>query len=178
MDTNARRRKRHSLVRSSFHKLNNLENRFLIIKTLSLAMAEAVGLTASVIAIINLSAKVATLCLQYSTVVGNAEADITRLQHRLNDLGVCLQGAQRLLNDPNNQALVTSRKLVDSLNGCTSELTQLQSRLDPGKARKATRCFRPRIPKRPLDSKKVSGIVFNLDHHKQTILLYLQVDQT
>ncbi|KAI3576689.1 hypothetical protein IWW34DRAFT_808545 [Fusarium oxysporum f. sp. albedinis] len=109
-------------------------------------MAEAVGLAASVIAIINLSAKVATLCLQYSTA--------------------------------NHQALATSRKLVDSLNGCTSELTRLQSRQDPGKARKAMCRFGLRALKWPFDSKEVSGIVSNLDHYKQTIMLCLQVDQT
>ncbi|KAH7116445.1 hypothetical protein EDB81DRAFT_819588 [Dactylonectria macrodidyma] len=59
-------------------------------------MAEAVGLAISVIAIIDLSAKVATLCLQYSTAVRNAGDDITRLQRRLNDLSTCLQRAQDL----------------------------------------------------------------------------------
>ncbi|RSL64168.1 hypothetical protein CEP51_013189 [Fusarium floridanum] len=141
-------------------------------------MAETLGLAASVIAVIDLSAKVATLCLQYSTAVKNARADITCLQNRLDDLGVCLQGAQRLLHDPNDQALAMSRKLVDSLDGYMSELTQLQSRLDPGKARKAMRRFGLRALKWPFDSKEVSGIVSNLDHYKQTITLYLQVDQT
>ncbi|KAK2473551.1 hypothetical protein H9L39_15726 [Fusarium oxysporum f. sp. albedinis] len=62
-------------------------------------MAEAVGLAASVIAIINLSAKVATLCLQYSTAVGKARTDITCLRNRLGDLGISLQGTQHLLYD-------------------------------------------------------------------------------
>ncbi|KAG7432247.1 Kinesin light chain [Fusarium oxysporum f. sp. raphani] len=141
-------------------------------------MAEAVGLTASVIAIIDLSAKVATLCLQYSTAVRNAKADITRLQTRLNDLGTSLEGVKELLDDRNNQALATSRKLVDSLDGCTSELAQLQSKLDPGKARQAMRHFGLRALKWPFNSKEVSGIVSNLDHYKQTIILCLQVDQT
>ncbi|KAH7265753.1 hypothetical protein B0J15DRAFT_523344 [Fusarium solani] len=92
-------------------------------------MAEAVDLAASVIAIIDLSVKVAKLYSDYSTAVGNARADITRLQSQLGSLGECLQGARRLLNDPNNQSLATSRKLVDSVDGCTSELVQVQNRL-------------------------------------------------
>ncbi|RYP68551.1 hypothetical protein DL770_008416 [Monosporascus sp. CRB-9-2] len=148
------------------------------VRVSSFAMAEAVGLAASVIAIINLSAKVANLCLQYSTAVGNARADITCLRTRLDHLGTSLQGVQHLLDGRNNQELVTSRKLVDSLNGCTSELAQLQSRLDPGKARKAMRRFGLRALKWPFDSKEVSGIVSNLEHYKQTIMLCLQVDQT
>ncbi|KAL6406211.1 hypothetical protein AUP68_10380 [Ilyonectria robusta] len=119
-------------------------------------MAEAVGLAASVIAIIDLSAKVAVLCLDYSTAVGNARADITRLRSRLYDLGTTLQGVRRLLDDPSSQALATSRRLVDSVDACTSELAQLQSRLDPGKARKAMRRFGIRALKWPFDSKEVA----------------------
>ncbi|RYP61640.1 hypothetical protein DL771_010059 [Monosporascus sp. 5C6A] len=141
-------------------------------------MAEAVGLAASVIAIIELSAKVANLCLEYSNAVRNARDDITCLRTRLEDLGTTLQGIQHLLDGRNNQELAMSRKLVDSLGDCTSELAQLQSRLDPGKARKAMRRFGLRAFKWPFDSKEVSGIVSNLEHYKQTIMLCLQVDQT
>ncbi|RYP74430.1 hypothetical protein DL769_004007 [Monosporascus sp. CRB-8-3] len=141
-------------------------------------MAEAVGLAASVIAIVDLSAKVANLCLQYSAAVRNARADITCLRARLDDLGTSLQGIQHLLDGRNSPELTTSRKLVDSLDGCTSELGQLQSRLDPGKAHRAMRRFGLRALKWPFDSKEVSGIVSNLEHYKQTIMLCLQVDQT
>ncbi|KAI8658994.1 hypothetical protein NCS55_01178200 [Fusarium keratoplasticum] len=141
-------------------------------------MAEAVGLAASVIAIIDLSAKVAKLCSDYSTAVGNARTDITRLQSQLGSLGECLQGARRLLNDPNNQSLAASRKLVDSIDGCTSELVQVQNRLDPGKARKAMRRFGLRALRWPFDSKEVSGIVSNLERYNQTIMWCLQIDQT
>ncbi|KAH8656451.1 hypothetical protein BGZ61DRAFT_372184 [Ilyonectria robusta] len=141
-------------------------------------MADAVGLAASVIAIIDLSANVAVLCLQYSTAVGNARADITRLRSRLDDLGTTLQGVHHLLDNLNDQALATSRKLVDSVDGCTSELVQLQSRLDPGKARKAMRRFGLRALKWPFDSKEVSDIVSNLERYERTITLGLQIDQT
>ncbi|KAJ0136482.1 Sterol 3-beta-glucosyltransferase UGT80B1 [Fusarium oxysporum f. sp. albedinis] len=143
-----------------------------------ITMAEAVGLTASVVAIIDLSAKVATLCFQYSTAVGNARADIAHLQSRLNDLDTCLRGVHRVLYGPNNQALTISRELIDSLDGCKSELVQMQNRLDPGKASKTMRRLGLRALKWPFDSKEVSGIVANLEHYKQTIMLSLQIDQT
>ncbi|KAH8652834.1 hypothetical protein BGZ61DRAFT_541845 [Ilyonectria robusta] len=139
-------------------------------------MAEAVGLAASVIAIIDLSAKVAVLCLDYSTAVGNARADITRLRSRLYHLGTTLQGVRHLLDDPSSQALATSRRLVDSVDACTSELAQSQSRLDPGKARKAMRRFGIRALKWPFDSKEVSDIVSNLERYERTITLDLQID--
>ncbi|KAJ4160360.1 hypothetical protein NW754_003485 [Fusarium falciforme] len=141
-------------------------------------MADAVSLAASIIAIIDLSAKVVKLCSEYSTTVGNARADITRLQSQLNDLGQCLQGAQRLLNDPNNKSLATSRKLVESVDSCESELAQVQNRLDPGKARKAMRRFGLRALWWPFDSKEVSGIISNLERYNRTIMWCLQIDQT
>ncbi|KAK2667468.1 hypothetical protein RAB80_016659 [Fusarium oxysporum f. sp. vasinfectum] len=141
-------------------------------------MAEAVGLAASIIAIVELSAKVGKLCVQYSTAAGNARADITRLQNRLKDLNVCLEAAQRLLDDPKNTKLATSRSLVDSLNACETELAEVQDRLHPGSARKAMRRFGLRALKWPFDSREISTVVSNLEHYKQTITLCLQVDQT
>ncbi|SCN87370.1 uncharacterized protein FFB20_07930 [Fusarium fujikuroi] len=141
-------------------------------------MAEAVGLAASIIAIVELSAKVGKLCVQYSTTARNARADITRLQGRLKDLNVCLEAAQRLLNDPKNTALATSRSLVDPLNACETELAEVRERLDPGSARKAMRRFGLRALKWPFESKEISTVILNLEHYKQTITLCLQVDQT
>ncbi|KAF5637859.1 kinesin light chain [Fusarium sp. NRRL 52700] len=141
-------------------------------------MAEAVGLAASIIAILELSAKVGKLCVQYSTAAGSARTDITRLQSRLKDLDVCLEAAQRLINDPKNTALATSRSLVDSLNACEAELAKVQERLIPGSARKAMRRFGLRALKWPFGSKEISTVVSNVEHYKQTITLCLQVDQT
>ncbi|KAF4951309.1 hypothetical protein FGADI_7507 [Fusarium gaditjirri] len=141
-------------------------------------MAEAVGLAASIIAIVELSAKVGKLCVQYSTAAGNARADISRLQSRLKDLNVCLEAAQRLLDDPKNSSLATSRSLIDSLDACRTELAEIQHKLDPGSARKAMRRFGLRALKWPFDSKEISNVVSNLEHYKQTITLCLQVDQT
>ncbi|KAF9778546.1 hypothetical protein IL306_003655 [Fusarium sp. DS 682] len=141
-------------------------------------MAEAVGLVASIIAIVELSAKVGKLCVQYSTAAGNARADIARLQSRLNDLNVCIEAAQRLVDDPNNPGLATSRSLIDSLNGCRTELAEVQARLDPSGTRKAMRRFGIRALKWPFNSNEISAIVSSLEHYKQTITLCLQVDQT
>ncbi|KAH7146859.1 hypothetical protein B0J13DRAFT_318103 [Dactylonectria estremocensis] len=129
-------------------------------------MAEAVGLAGSVIAIIELSAKVSALCLDYSTAVSNARADITRLRSRLDSLGVTFRAVQKLLDGPDGHTLQTSRELVDSLQGCTTVLDQVQRRLDPDKAGKAMRRFGLRALKWPLDSKEVSDILSRLERHK------------
>jgi len=101
---------------------------------------EAVGSAASIIAVIDLSAKVASLCFQYSAAVKNARSDAERLQGELERLRTTLQGAQRLLESPDGKRLQTSQGLLDGLNGCFSQLLQLRSRLEkklnPGPARK------------------------------------------
>ncbi|CAJ0546948.1 Ff.00g015750.m01.CDS01 [Fusarium sp. VM40] len=137
-------------------------------------MAEIVGLTASIIAIVELSAKLAT----YSNEVGSARGDISRLQSQLGSLDISLKAAQRLINEPKNHALATSRSLIDSLNKCQAELARVQDKLDPSSARKAIRRFGFRALKWPFDSKEVSELINSLEQYKQTITLCLQVDQT
>ncbi|KAK3906169.1 hypothetical protein C8A05DRAFT_12083, partial [Staphylotrichum tortipilum] len=102
---------------------------------------EAVGSATSIIAVIELSAKVASLCFQYSSAVRNARPDVERLQAELEGLKTTPEGAQRLLESPNGKRLQTSQGLRNGLIGCSSQLTELQSRLEkklnPGSARKA-----------------------------------------
>src|SRR4051794_19672584 len=102
-------------------------------------MVEPFGLAASAIAVIELSAQVAALCLKYSTAVRNAESDINCLQSRVKSLHTAAEGVRRLLDGPDGATLETSRELLDSLGGCWSQLAQLQTRLDSGKARKMRR---------------------------------------
>jgi hypothetical protein len=47
---------------------------------------EVVGSAASIIAVIDLSAKVASLCFQYSSAVKNARSNVERLQGELERL--------------------------------------------------------------------------------------------
>jgi hypothetical protein len=81
---------------------------------------EGVGAAASIIAVIELSAKVASLCVQYSSAVKNAIPDIKRLQGELEGLNTTLQGARELLESPNGKSLKTSQDLVGGLTNCNS----------------------------------------------------------
>ncbi|KAH7144249.1 hypothetical protein B0J13DRAFT_554855 [Dactylonectria estremocensis] len=141
-------------------------------------MAEAVGLATSVIAIIELSVKVGTLCLDYSTSVNNARDDIARLRSRLEDLGRAVRGLQKLLGSPDAHALTTSRELLECVDNCALELGQLQSKLDPNKTRKSMRRFGFRALKWPFDTKDVNQILTSFERYERTITLSLQVDQT
>lgn len=120
----------------------------------------------------------ASLCLEYLKAVKNACADVTRLKSRLGDLGANLQAMQHLLNESNNQALATSQRLINSIDGCTLKLVQLQSKLELGKAQKAMRRFGLRALKWPFDSNETNAIISNLESYQQTITLGLQINQT
>lgn len=141
---------------------------------------EAVGSAASIIAVIELSAKVASLCLQYSSAVKNARSDVERLQGGLEGLKTTLQGAQRLLESPNGRRLQTSQCLQDGLLDCSSQLSQLRSRLEeklnPGSARKAMSRFGFRALKWPFESKEIDSIISNLERYRDTLSAGLAVD--
>ncbi|KAK4148501.1 vegetative incompatibility protein HET-E-1 [Chaetomidium leptoderma] len=141
---------------------------------------EAVGSAASIIAVIELSAKVASLCFQYSSAVKNARSDVERLQGELERLTTTLQGAQRLLESPNGKRLQTSQGLRNGLIDCSSQLSELQSRLEkklnPGSARKAMSRIGFRALKWPFESKEIDDIIKNLERYRDTLSVSLAVD--
>ncbi len=91
-----------------------------------------------------------------------------------------LQGAQRLLESPNSRRLQTSQCLQDGLLDCSSQLSQLRSRLEeklnPGSARKAMSRFGFRALKWPFESKEIDSIISNLERYRDTLSAGLAVD--
>ena len=72
---------------------------------------EGLGAAASTIAVVELAAKVASLCLEYSFAVKNAKSDIERLRQYTDTLKATVEGAQRLLQGPYRTRLETSQTL-------------------------------------------------------------------
>ena len=71
-------------------------------------MAEVFGVAASALAVIELSAKVATLCLQYSNDVKGARDDIARLQKEITNLQALSESVKGLLDGPHKGTIITS----------------------------------------------------------------------
>lgn len=134
------------------------------------------------IAVIDISAKVATLCYQYSVKVKDAKDDIERLQRKVNDTKNVLEKLQQLLDKQGQSQLPTIRTLNDSPQKCFQELTELEgtlrTNLEPSGHRKAMRRFGFRALKWPFTSKEVEKTVQNLEKYEHTFSLALQVDQT
>ncbi|KAI1603621.1 AAA-16 multi-domain protein [Pyrenophora tritici-repentis] len=133
---------------------------------------------ASVIAVIDISAKIASLCYQYSVAVKDAKDDIERVRRKVSDIAHILEKIKQLLNSEDKTRLPTTQGLFSSLEQCLEELKKLEAKLDPGKTRKTMSRFGFRALKWPFTSKQVDKIVLNLEGYEQTFSLALQVDQT
>jgi Fungal N-terminal domain of STAND proteins len=139
---------------------------------------DGLSAAANVIAVVDISAKIASLCFQYSVAVKNAKEDIGRLQRKVNDIKDVLGEVQQLLDGRDKTRLSATNKLLDSLKECFLRLEELKTQLEPGKTRKAMSQFGVRALKWPFTSKEVEKIVASLERYEQTFSLALQADQT
>lgn len=133
---------------------------------------------ASVIAVIDISAKIALLCFQYSAKVKNAKKDIERIQRKITDIKDVLERVKQLVDGPNRTRLPATHKLLDTLKECFLQLEELKTQLEPGKARKAISRFGVRALKWPFTSKEVEKVIADLKKYEQTFSSALRVDQT
>jgi WD40 repeat protein len=142
---------------------------------------EGLGAAASIIAVVELAAKVASLCLEYSSAVKNARADIDRLRQHTASLNITVEGAQKLLQGPHGARLETSHKLRNALNDTHSQLgdivAKLEEKLRKGHRTKLMRFVGLRALKWPFESKDVDKIVANLQRDQASFSAALQIDQ-
>ena len=131
---------------------------------------------ASVIAVVDIAAKVASLCFQYSVAVKDAKRDIEHLQGKVTDIKNVLEEVRGLLDKEGKPQLSTTRKLLDSLNGCHQQLQELKAQLEPGRGRRAMQRVGLRALKWPFTSKQVDKTVTSLEQYEHTFSLALQVD--
>jgi hypothetical protein len=90
---------------------------------------DPVSPASSVIAVIQVLDRVASLCSQYFTAVKNAKPDIKRLQGEVGGLKTFLEGTQQILQPTNGARLETSQRLRDGLGGCFSQVNELENKL-------------------------------------------------
>jgi hypothetical protein len=133
---------------------------------------------ASVIAVIDISAKIGSLCFQYSMAVKDAKNDIERVQRKVGDITHILETIKQLLDNQDKTRLSTTQGLFDSLRQCLQDLKDVKVKLEPGKGRKTMSRIGLRALRWPFTSKQVEKIVSTLDGYKQTFMLALEVDHT
>jgi uncharacterized phage infection (PIP) family protein YhgE len=142
---------------------------------------EGLGAAASVIAVVELAAKVGSLCLEYSSAIKNARSDIERLKKYTDSLKTTAEGAQKVLQGPHGARLETSQKLRETLNDTHSRLgdvaTKLEAKLHTGRTASAMRRVGLRALKWPFESKDVDKIIADLRQDQDAFTAALQIDQ-
>ncbi|KAL3962997.1 hypothetical protein ACCO45_004520 [Purpureocillium lilacinum] len=139
---------------------------------------EGLGIAANVIALVELSAKVTSLCLDYSKAVKNAKNDIARLRREVIALQHAATNVDKLLIGPCGERLKTSQRMRFTVRDSQSHLEAVYERLRPKTAREALTRFGLRALKWPFECKEFEAIVQSLERCTQAVNLALQVDQT
>ncbi|KAH6981484.1 hypothetical protein EDB80DRAFT_626107, partial [Ilyonectria destructans] len=139
---------------------------------------EALGVVASLLAVVHSSAKVASLCFYYYRDVKNAKDDIDRLQREATNLKKASESVLLLLKGPNGAKLEASQELMVAAKDSLSQLKELEQVLSPGTARKAMSRVGLRALKWPFQNKDVEKIAQDLGRCTHAISLGLQVDNT
>lgn len=129
-------------------------------------------------ALVELSAKVAAICIKYSLEVKHAKNDIIRLRAQVNDLENAATSVLRVLDGPQGQSLKASQPLRHAIDAGLSELGQLYESLRPKSARQALNRLGFRSLKWPLQAKEVEKLRQSLRQCTETMSLALQIDQT
>ena len=133
---------------------------------------------ASVVAVIDVSAKIISLCFQYSTAVINSRTDIERLQKKVSNIKNVFGQVEQLLDGRNKTLLSATNNLSDSLKECLLQLEELRTQLEPGKRRKAMSRFGFRALKWPFTSKEIEKYIASLESYEQIYTLALLANQT
>lgn len=143
---------------------------------------EGLGAAASAIAVVELTAKVGSLCLEYSSAVKSARSDIKRLRKHTDTLKTTAEGVRELLQGPYGARLETSQKLREALSNTCSQLgdvaTKLEEKLHKGHRAKMMRRVGLRALGWPFESKDVDKIIANLQRDQDSFSAALQIDQT
>ncbi|KAM3525713.1 hypothetical protein MY4038_007178 [Beauveria bassiana] len=142
------------------------------------ASMDGLSVAASVIAVVDVSVKVITLCSQYSKAVANASADISRLETLLKGLKTTLDHAEALIKAPQGASLSTSQNLQEQLTACNSTLQKLHDKLDGGVARQTKHRLWTRALKWPFSRDEIDSMVSTLEHCHRRIMDGLLIDQT
>lgn len=143
---------------------------------------EGLGAAASAIAVVELAAKVVSLCAEYSSAVKNASHDIQRLRERVRSLETTLRDVLELLQGAHGARLRTSQKLHAALNNSRllldSVATTLENKINGGRKQRTMRAFGLRALKWPFESKELENTIAALEQHQNTMAVAMQIDQT
>ncbi|MCJ1471540.1 hypothetical protein MMC13_000180 [Lambiella insularis] len=137
---------------------------------------EVVGPVASVIAVVELAAKVASTCHEYFRAVKNAEKDIVRLRNVAESVKEVLEKV-RERSRKNGSTLLSSPGMLGYLDDCVLQLSRVDEKLQPAKGTKWMKKIKLRDWKWPFETREVDKIIEYIERCMQNISHALQLDQ-
>ncbi|MCJ1385865.1 hypothetical protein MMC17_008989 [Xylographa soralifera] len=138
---------------------------------------DPLSITASIVAVIQISQQLFDLCQTYYKGVKNARNDIKRLRDEVTSLSDILTQISDLTDEPGADALATLETIKGPLQSCSDDLSSLAERLDPGHG-KEMKQFGLRALKWPFSTREVDKTLAIIDRHKNMFTLALTADQT
>ncbi|KAA6412604.1 MAG: vegetative incompatibility HET-E-1 [Lasallia pustulata] len=139
---------------------------------------DGVSAVASVVALIEISVKVASLCAEYYSYMKSAEKDIDQFHLEVKALIKVLQNLYQLAQKPGAAKLFTLNALGQYIKSCKSELTHIKERLEPGNGQKTMSRIGIRALKWPFENKELAKVMNVLGRYKSIFSIALNVDQT
>lgn len=133
-------------------------------------MAEAFGLAASVITVVDLFIKVGVLCSVYCAGLKTAQREVRYILNEADKFTATLKDVERLLAGPNGAKIEASQNVRRSVADGRLQLDDLATKLEQGTRWKKAIW--------PLTKEEVADIVKKLERCRATISLDLQVNQT
>jgi hypothetical protein len=132
-------------------------------------MAEALGLAASVITVVDLFIKVGVLCSVYCASLKSAQREARYILNEADKFTATLKDVERLLAGPNGVKIEASQNVRRGIADCRLQLDNLAAKLEQGTNWKSL--------KWPLAKEEVAEIVKKLERCRAAISLDLQVNQ-
>lgn len=139
---------------------------------------DGVSAAASVVSLIEISFKVASLCVKYYSNVKHAKEYIDRFSLEVNAFINVLQNLEKLARNPGATRPFASKSLNEDIKRCLLDLERLRKKLTPGKGQKTMRQCGFRALKWPFETKKLEKDIGVLERYKSTFSAALNTDQT
>ena len=139
---------------------------------------DVVSSTASVVALVETSLKIVSLCAEYYSHVKNAKNEVDRFSREVEAFINILENLDKLAQNPGTTRLFATRSLNENIKRCLIDLEHLQKKLEPGKGRKTMSRYGIRALKWPFENKELEKNIGVLERYKSTFTAALNTDQT
>jgi hypothetical protein len=138
---------------------------------------EALGAAASVIAAVQISKEILSLCAQYALDIKDAKTGIDRLRNEVATVRDVLNGVQYLVEGEDAPKLPTLNTVTVVIDQCLSELEHLKTLLNPEKNQHPMKRLGSRALRWLFQKNDVNKIIEALQKYKTTLNLALDIDQ-